>query len=269
MPEEKKIIGIVGSPNKDGRTNELVTAALEGCRKAGVETEIIQMSDHVVGTCRDCLPWICKDELKCTYKDEAFEFFSEKLLNCGGLVFGAPVYWWDTTAMVKYLILKMFRVYARTAPLNGVPAFGIGVAGGTGNGLASGLRPLYHFLQMMWMRPLEPVPATRFNFEVCIEHSRELGGELAGMSRSISPFKRREESLELYDKLPYLGLSRAEERRVLADMVIMALPEADRQGAAAGLAQADLLLVQGRSLESAAKVSEVYDQAVKKYESKV
>ena len=270
MAEGRSVIGIVGSPNKAGRTNELVAAALEGCEKAGVETQIIQMSDHVVDACKDCLPGICKDELKCTYKDEAFEFFAEKLLNCGGLVLGAPVYWWDTTAMVKYLILKMFRVFAGSAPLNGVPAFGIGVAGGTGNGLVSGLRPLYHFLQMMQMRPLEPLPVTRFNYAACIERSKELGGKLGEMSKKQrSTFKRRDESLELYDKLPYLGMSRAEERRLLADLVILALPEADRQGAAAGLARADLLAAEGRGAESAAALSQVYDRAFEKYESNI
>jgi len=35
-----KVLGIVGSPHKDGRTNKLVTKAIEGSEKAGGQTEI-------------------------------------------------------------------------------------------------------------------------------------------------------------------------------------------------------------------------------------
>ena len=61
-------------------------------------------------------------------------FSSEKLLSCGALVLGTPIYWWDTSGMVRYFFLKMFRVFARSAPLQGLPAFGIGVAGGRATG---------------------------------------------------------------------------------------------------------------------------------------
>jgi len=53
MGENGIVLGIVGSPNRGGRTNELVTAALEGASKAGASTELVQMSDHVVAACKD------------------------------------------------------------------------------------------------------------------------------------------------------------------------------------------------------------------------
>ena len=117
MEENKVVLGIVGSPNPEGRTNQLVMATLKGAAEAGATTERIQLSEYVVAACKDCLPWVCVDNLKCTYEDKAFEFLSQKILNCSALVLGTPVYWWDTSGLVKYLILKMFRVYARSAPL--------------------------------------------------------------------------------------------------------------------------------------------------------
>jgi len=266
MSEEKKIIGLVGSPNKDGRTNEHVEAALAGCRRNGAETELLQLSNHVVKPCKDCLPWICRDELKCTFQDEAFEVLSEKILNCAGIVFGTPVYWWDTSAMVKYLILKMFRVFASTSPTNGLPAFGIGIAGGTGNGLVSGLRPVYHFFQMLQMRPLEPVPVTRFNYSAALRQSGELGESLAEESRNRGKFGGREEILGLYDGLPFINATRLEERRLLANLVTLALPEEDRLAPASDLAVADVLAAGGRKDEAAAKVTEVFSAALSKYE---
>jgi hypothetical protein len=142
----------------------------------------------------------------------AFEHLSDKLLHCGALVLGAPIYWWDTTGMVKYLILKMFRVYARSAPLAGLPALGIGVAGGTGNGLVSGLRPLYHFFQVLQMRALEPLPVTRFNWRAGLARAAELGAALAARAGAREPFAGVDDRLLWYDALPYLGLTRAGER---------------------------------------------------------
>src|SRR5210317_1805351 len=199
MQQSKIVLGIVGSPNPEGRTNQLVLAALKGATEAGATTELIQLSEYAVAACKDCLPWVCADNLKCTYEDKAFEFLSQKILNCGALVLGTPVYWWDTSGLVKYLILKMFRVYARTAPLQGLPAFGLAIAGGTGNGLISGLRPVYHFFQMMQMRAIEPLPATRFNFEAAVEQAGKLGEKIAAMVNQRLPFAGLEERLLWYD----------------------------------------------------------------------
>jgi NAD(P)H-dependent FMN reductase len=268
MTSQNYVIGIVGSPNPEGRTNELVTAALIGAKQAGAETELIQMSDHVVAPCKDCLPWVCLTNLKCSYKDEAYEFLSEKVLNCGDLILGTPVYWWDTSAMVKYFILKMFRVYAHTAPLQGLPALGIGIAGGTGNGLISGLRPVYQFFQMMQMRAIDPIPSTRFNFAASLERAQESGRTIAGMSRKRSPFAGLEERLLWYDALPYLGLNRSEERRLLADLTTMSLPDTASAMIAGGMVRADVLAAAGHPLEALIEVTKVYEASIKVFDAK-
>jgi multimeric flavodoxin WrbA len=266
MEAKKAVLGIVGSPNREGRTNQLVRSALDGAARNGAATELVQMADHVVDPCKDCLPWVCQTNKKCTFEDPAFEFLTEKVMTCGALILGAPVYWWDTTGMVKYFILKMFRVFARSAPFQGLPALGLGIAGGTGNGLVSGLRPVYHFFQMMQMRALEPVPATRFNFQAALQRAGELGGQLAGMAEKRAPFAGLEDRLLWYDSLPYLGLSRAGERRLLADLT--ALASSTDNHAALGLVRADALNAAGRPLESMSQVTQVYEAGFKAFEKK-
>lgn len=268
MGTNEIVLGLVGSPNREGRTNQLVKAALEGASRAGASTELVQMADHVVAACKDCLPWVCLTKQKCTFEDDAFEFLSQKVLNCGALVLGTPVYWWDTSGMVKYFILKMFRVFARSAPLQGLPAVGLGIAGGTGNGLISGLRPVYHFFQMMQMRGIEPLPATRFNFQAALQRAGWLGQLIASMVQQRKPFSGVEERLLWYDALPYLGLSRAAERRLLADFTTMALPIAGESKIPYGLVRADALAASGRLLDSLTEVSQVYDAGVKAFEEK-
>jgi len=268
MNEKGTVLGIVGSPNPEGITNQLVTAALKGAADTGAPTELIQLSEHVVEACKDCLPWVCIENLKCTYDDEAFDYLRHKILNCGALVMGTPVYWWDTSGLIKYLILKMFRVYALSGPLKGLPALGLSIAGGTGNGLVSGLRPVYHFFQMMRMRAIEPVPATRFNLNQSLKRAGELGERIAGMANERIPFSGLEEQLVVYDNLPYLGLSRAEERRLLADIIAMAVPEKMGYEVLSGLARADALEASGRIVEAQSEITRVYEAGVKAFDKK-
>ena len=188
---------------------------------------------------------------------ENFEMLSEKILNCGGLILGTPVYWWDTSAMVRYLILKMFRIYAMSGKLRGLPALGVAIAGGTGNGLISGLRPVYHFFQIMQMRALEPVPATRFNFKQAIERAEELGHQIAGMVEERAPFSSWEECLLWYDGIPYLSGNLADERRLLAAITHEAIPEERKADIEGELARADILAASGRSLDSMKEISKV------------
>lgn len=266
MAGNGSVLGLVGSPNRDGRTFHMVTAALEGAAKAGATVELIQLADQVVEACKDCLPWKCMTTLKCTYPDPAFEYLSGKLLQCGALVLGTPIYWWDTTGRVKYLILKMFRVYARSAPLAGLPACGIGIAGGTGNGLVSGLRPIYHFFQVLQMRALAPLPVTRFNWGAALTRAGELGARLAAMAGERHRFAGIEERLLWYDSLPYLSLSRAAERRLLAALTTAALPDSADPAIARGLAHADTLAARGEALRSLQEITRTYEAGVKAFE---
>ena len=268
MSENKVVLGLVGSPNKVGRTNELVSAALEGASRAGAATELIQMSDCVVGACKDCLPWVCNTNQKCTYEDENFEQLSKKILGCGALVIGTPVYWGDTTGMVRYLFLKMFRIFAGSGQLKGLPAFGIAIAGGSGNGLTTGLKPIYHFYRTMQMRAIEPLPATRFDFDKALKEAKLSGNRLAQMMPSRAPFKSSEECWLSYGSMPYIGENRATERRLLAAIVFEAVAKARRQEVEGDLAQADILAAAGQPLEAMNEVSKVYNSCIKVISSK-
>lgn len=268
MVDRKTVLGIVGSPNPKGRTNQLVTSALRGASHAGAPIELIQLSEFVVSACKDCLPYICKDTQKCKFEDAAFEYLSQKILQCGALILGAPVYWWDTSGLVRYLMLKMFRVFAFSSPTDGLPALGIAIAGGSGNGLVSGLRPLYHFFQVMKMRAIEPVPATRFNFAEALQRSEALGGQIAAMAESRRPFDGRESLWELYDALPYLGLNRAGERRLLAALGAMKTAEDLGVEILSGLAKSNALAAAGQVRAALLESTRVYDAAIQAFDRK-
>jgi multimeric flavodoxin WrbA len=262
------VLGLVGSPNKAGRTSELVSAALEGARGAEAAIELIQMSDYVVGACKDCVPWVCNTNQKCTYADKSFEMLSKKILGCGALVIGTPVYWGDTSGMVRYLFLKMYRVFAGSGQLKGLPAVGIAIAGGSGNGLTTGLKPIYHFYRTMQMRAIEPLPTTRFDFDKAIAEAKLSGRRLAEMMPSRAPFKSQEECWLSYGEMPYIGENRAVERRLLAAIVYEAVPKSRRPEVEGDLAQADIYTAAGQPLNAMNEVTRVYNSCIKIISSK-
>lgn len=259
----KKILGLVGSPRPDGLTCKLVSSALKGAEEAGATIELVQMSEYVVEACKDCLPWVCADNLRCTYEDPNLETISEKLLNCDGVVWGTPVYWGDTTAMVRLLMLKLFRLYARSQSFKGIPAFGIAIAGGSGNGLISGLRPLYHFFRIMWMRGITPLPVTRFDMDEALKKSEISGRDIAEMEKR--PFASRDERDYWYDNIPYLADSNAKERRLLAAVTYEGLPGEKKQQVKGSWSNADILTAAGQTLESMNEISRIYDSSFEKY----
>jgi hypothetical protein len=65
-----------------------------------------------------------------------------------------------------------------------------------------------------------------------------------------------------------MSLSRAAERRLLADLTTLALPGAADPQIASGLVRADALAASGRLLESLTEVTRVYEAGVKAFEDK-
>lgn len=262
MTNLKKILGLVGSPYRDGRTSQLVKSALNGANQEGVVTELINLSNNVVDACKDCQPWVCKKNLRCSYQDKAFEYLSQKILNCNALILGSPVYWGDNSGLIKYLTLKMSRVYANSALLNGLPSLGIALAGGTGNGLVSGLRPLYHFFQIMKMRAIEPFPSTHFNFNSAIKESERQGRKLSEIGVQRRKFNSLEEELLWYDEIPYINLNHLEEKNLLAKILVQSLPSPKNADFSFDLIQADNLRLENKKSDYLKKINQIYEAAL-------
>ncbi len=88
------------------------------------------------------------------------------------------------------------------------------------------------------------------------------------MAKQRASFTGLEERLLWYDALPYLGLSRAAERRLLASFTTAALPANADLAVPCGLARADALAAAGRVMESLAEITKVYEAGVKAFEEK-
>jgi multimeric flavodoxin WrbA len=97
----KRILGIVGSPRKQGNTHLLVSRILEGAQAAGAETEILLLGDLDLRECIGC--HACWSGKPCSRKDDMNAVYP-KIAATGVLVFGTPVYWYGPTALMKCFI---------------------------------------------------------------------------------------------------------------------------------------------------------------------
>ncbi len=93
--------GIVGSPNKKGTVDILVSQALEGSKSQGAEVTKIYLNDLNMKPCQDC----GKDPYPkyCFFKDDMEQIYSI-LEKCDLVVLGSPVYFDTVSAQVKLMI---------------------------------------------------------------------------------------------------------------------------------------------------------------------
>jgi multimeric flavodoxin WrbA len=68
-----RILGIVGSPRKNGNTEILGKEALKVAAEAGWQTDLFLMSDKVVAPCDAC--GACRSTGACVIKDDMQELY--------------------------------------------------------------------------------------------------------------------------------------------------------------------------------------------------
>jgi len=89
-----RVLGISGSPRKDGNTEFLVKRALAVIEEKGIEIDYLSLAGVHVEPCTACggctkLP---KGEYRCVLDDEGFEGVIERFRSADGIIVGSPVY---------------------------------------------------------------------------------------------------------------------------------------------------------------------------------
>ena len=94
----KRILGIIGSPRRNGNTEILVDEILAGAEEAGALTEKIILNEIKITPCQAC--YLCKDDGECVQQDDMAGLL-EKMQKNPIWVLGTPIYWWGPTAQFK------------------------------------------------------------------------------------------------------------------------------------------------------------------------
>jgi multimeric flavodoxin WrbA len=98
----KKVLGILGSPCKDGNTAILLDAVLEGARDAGAKVERIDIRDLRIDACDGCRN--CDGTGTCSRTGDDMGVVYKKIREADALVLASPIFFMGVTAQLKALI---------------------------------------------------------------------------------------------------------------------------------------------------------------------
>jgi len=99
-----KAIAICGSPRTKGNTELLLESCLAKLREAGIESELITLSDKRVEPCRGCAACRQLKNGTCIQKDDDFHAIYAKMLEAGIIIVGSPVYYGSATPQIMSLL---------------------------------------------------------------------------------------------------------------------------------------------------------------------
>lgn len=126
-----KVIGISGSPRKDGNTEILVREALKPFYEKGWEVTEFFLSSKKINPCTGCET--CCETGTCAIKSDDMELLISELEDCDALIIGSPAYYRNVTAQLKALFDRSFAFKNRkllAGKLGGAIAVGRGEGGG-------------------------------------------------------------------------------------------------------------------------------------------
>jgi len=105
-----KILGIYGSPRREGNTELLLRELLRGCREAGGEVEEIFLRDLKITPCLEI--YACREEGKCPIRDDMQDLYP-KLVEADVLVLASPVFFYAVSAHAKAMIDRCQAMWAK------------------------------------------------------------------------------------------------------------------------------------------------------------
>lgn len=148
-----RILGISGTPIKDGNCDTLVREALKAAEEAfeGVETEFITMADKEVAVCTHC-QWCIENRAPCKVKDD-FHPIYQAMQRADGMVLGGPT--WDLT-LAPHLVNLVSRTRESTFfhhRFRNLPA-GALTLGWFGVGMEWAISVIYSLIQTLEMFPV-------------------------------------------------------------------------------------------------------------------
>jgi multimeric flavodoxin WrbA len=213
------IVGIVGSPHKQGLTFQLVQQALEGAQAAGAGVSLLFLADEKMEPCRGC-DGNCWETGECVI-DPASASRNKSLQDADGIIMAVPVYCWQMNSLTHLFIDKMrWKTGSVLEPRNPRAAFGIACAGGSGTGCVLALQALYRYFYNWGFHGIKPLPVTRFNFQSALAEARR-GGEalVQTVHRGLQPFDSFGSAIVDLELLPYMMDGPVDELRLIVQQL--------------------------------------------------
>jgi len=108
-----KVLGVSGSPRKDGNSDIATKTILETLHDLG-ETEFIRIADYNIKHCIGCGRHT--ESQGCVIEDDDFQQLLNKWREADLLIVSAPVYWLSPPGVMKDFIDRTVSVYTHPVP---------------------------------------------------------------------------------------------------------------------------------------------------------
>lgn len=145
-----KVIAINGSARKDGNTAILIKRVFSVLEKEGIETELVQLSGHVIRGCTACNRCQVNLDGHCAITGDIVNECIDKMAAADGIILGSPTYFADITSELKALIDRSGRVGGANGGLYRRKV-GSGVIAVRRGGAIHALDTIHHFLHITQM----------------------------------------------------------------------------------------------------------------------
>jgi multimeric flavodoxin WrbA len=112
-----KVLGINGSPRRDGNTQILLDKALEGAASGGAEIERIDLDRLTFGPCREEEYYAVDDRGFSVIEDDMHQVYRE-VEACDALILASPIFFGGLSAQMKAMIDRFQCVWVSKFMLN-------------------------------------------------------------------------------------------------------------------------------------------------------
>ena len=179
-----KVIALIGSRGKQGRTAKAANAWMDGFRSAGGEVEAFFLPELKIERCRQCDDdgWgLCLREGKCIITDD-MQKLAEGIKKADAVLMATPVYWGELSESLRAFIDRLRRTALHHDGKKGIaekPVFGICVAGGGGGAAPECAGRMERILRDCGFHLEDVVPARRQNLDYKLEVLKTSGAAFA------------------------------------------------------------------------------------------
>ncbi len=104
-----KVLGVAGSPRKNGNSDVLLKQVLKGVRMKNVESSFIQLRDIQFQGCIGCEK--CRKDKICTGLNDGMSLTYNQIITSKGLVLVSPTHNYNITSWMKAFIDRLYCFY--------------------------------------------------------------------------------------------------------------------------------------------------------------
>jgi len=109
----KKVLAIIGSPRKSGRTYKIVKMFEDNIKQfADINMEYVFLTDYNINVCVGCEVCLKRGEEYCPFKDDT-EILLDKMKDADGIILASPNYALQVSSIAKIFLDRLAYVFHR------------------------------------------------------------------------------------------------------------------------------------------------------------